>query len=268
MSLVINANPAATAASVNLNGSNAMLQKSLNRLSSGIKITSPADDAGGLAVSMKMAAAIKRTEAVNDNVSNAISFLQTQDGAMATIAEILDRVSVLKTLSADVTKSTSDISNYDDEFSSLKSQLTNLTGEVFNAVSLFNSGSDLAKSVKTNESGSQSVSITAHDISSDISTVTGAANLAALTITNVTSSIQSVASSRAKNGAETSQLQFAAEMLTINRTNLEAANSRIIDTDVANESTQFARFSILVQSGAAMLAQANSTSQIALRLLG
>ena len=111
MGLVINTNTAATSASANLNASNAMLQKSLSRLSSGNKIVSPADDAGGLAVSMKLTAAIRRNDAVHTNVSNAVSFLQTQDGAMKTASKMLDRMSELRTLYDDVTKSslTSDI---------------------------------------------------------------------------------------------------------------------------------------------------------------
>lgn len=98
MALVINSNPAATTASDNLNSSNFLLQKSLNRLSSGLRIQDPSDDAGGLAVSMKMRAAITRTDAVISNVSNAVSFLQTQDGGMETAAQMLNRASELKHL--------------------------------------------------------------------------------------------------------------------------------------------------------------------------
>jgi flagellin len=266
MSLVINSNPAATTASVNLNSSNALLQKSLNRLSSGLRIQDPSDDAGGLAVSMKMRAALTRTDAVINNVSNAVSFLQTQDGGMDTAAKMLNRVSELKTLAMDVTKSSNDVANYETEFTELKAQLTSLLTEKFNGVALFGAGT--TSSVATSEDGTQSVGITVTNLATNMTSVTGAANLAAITIGTVTTAIQNVASSRAKNGAETSRLQFANEMLTINRTNLEAANSRIADTDVAAESTKFARYNILVQSGTAMLAQANASSQIALRLLG
>src|SRR5882757_2294277 len=99
MSVIINTNTAATTAATNLGSANAMLQKSLARLSSGSKITHPSDDAGGLAVSMRMTAAIHRSDAANTNVQNATSFLQTQDGALNTVGKILDRVSELKTLS-------------------------------------------------------------------------------------------------------------------------------------------------------------------------
>ena len=86
-------------------------------------------------------------------------------------------------------------------------------------------------------------------------------------VTKITTAITNVATSRAQNGAESSRLNFNAEMLATNRMNLEGANSRIVDTDIASESTKMARYNILVQGGAAMLAQANSTSQSVLKLL-
>src|SRR5664279_1310576 len=111
MSVVINTNYAATIASDNLSASSTNLQRSLNRLSSGTKIVNPADDAGGLAVSMKLSAAATRQGAVSSNIGNAVSFLQTQDGAMKVTGKILDRISELKTLYGDATKNPSDLSN-------------------------------------------------------------------------------------------------------------------------------------------------------------
>jgi len=264
MSLVINTNTAASTAARNLNHSNSMLQKSLARLSSGSKITAPADDAGGLAVSMKMEAAIRRTDAASTNVANAISFLQTQDGAMKTTGKILERIAELKTLSTDVTKSATDIANYDTEFTALKLELTNQTTNTFNGVDLFG-GTTLT--VETSEDGSQTLDITQADLATDVTDITAAANLAALTTTDISDAITNVATSRAQNGADSSRLGFSADMLAINKTNLEAANSRIVDVDVAQESTRLARNNILVQAGSAMLAQANAASQSALRLL-
>ena len=108
MSVVINTNYAATVASNNLASSNAMLQRSLNRLSSGTKIVNPSDDAGGLAVSMKLSAAARRQGAVQNNIGNAVSLLQTQDGALKVCAKILERISELGILYSDVTKSATD----------------------------------------------------------------------------------------------------------------------------------------------------------------
>jgi flagellin len=268
MSVVINTNFAATVASNNLAASNSMLQKSLNRLSSGSKIVSPSDDAGGLAVSMKLSAAAKRQGAVNTNISNSISFLQTQDGAMKVAAKVLDRISELRTLNDDPTKSLSDKANYNTEFTELQSQLDDIASEEFNGVTLFGT-TDL--SVNVTEGGGTAVTITGRDMAdstSGVGAISGAAALSSLALTDITTAIENVATFRAQNGAEQSHLSFAAELLVVNKANLEAASSRITDVDVASESTQLARWNILVQSGTAMLAQANQSPQIALKLLG
>jgi len=270
MSVVINTNYAATVASNNLSASNSALQKSLNRLSSGSKIVNPADDAGGLAVSMKLSAAAKRSGAAASNIGNSVSFLQSQDGVLKVTGKVLDRMSELKTLYSDPTKNSDDLANYDAEFNALQDELSSLTDEKFNGVALFGSG-DL--SVNVSEDGGQSVALEGRDLSS---TSGGVGGLTASTVTSlndidlsdVTDAIQSVATFRAANGAEQSRLGFASEVLTVNKANLEAANSRIMDVDVAEESTQLARWNVLVQSGTAMLAQANQSSQVALRLIG
>jgi flagellin len=267
MSVTINTNTAATDAAVNLQKSNSRLQKSLNRLSSGNRITSPADDAGGLAVSMKLSASLRRTEAVNVNLANAVSFLQTQDGAMDTANQILSRVSELLVLYTDTTKNSDDKDNYQAEFEQLQKQLLSLNDEKFNGVPMFVNPKD-TKQVVSTEDGLQIIDITVSDLKGTTDPITGATvTLATLAISDVTTAIQSLAKQRAQNGAESNRLAFSSQMLTVNKTNLEAANSRIIDTDVAYESTQVARFNILMQSGASMLAQANAAPQIALKLL-
>jgi flagellin len=270
MSVVINTNYAATVASNNLATSNTMLQRSLNRLSSGSKIVNPSDDAGGLAVSMKLSAAAKRQGATATNIGNSVSFLQTQDGALKVTAKVLDRISELKTLYADPTKSSSDLGNYDSEFKELKTQLSDIAGEKFNSVALFGSAS---LSVKVTEDAQTAVTIKGRDLTSTGTGVgaltgTGVATLADINLSDVTDSIKNVATFRAENGAEQSHLGFAGELLSVNKANLEAASSRITDVDVAEESTQLARWNILVQSGTAMLSQANQSSQSAMRLIG
>ncbi|MEO6875356.1 MAG: flagellin [Opitutaceae bacterium] len=271
MSVVINTNYSATVAANNLARSNEMLQKSLNRLSSGSKIVSPADDAGGLAVSMKLSAAAKRQGAVQQNLGDSVSYLQTQDGVLAVTGKVLERMSELKSLYNDPTKNTSDKANYDSEFSQLKSQLSELSTEKFNGVSLFGSTS---LSVTTTEDGSSTSAVTlaGRDLASTgtgvgVLTASAATDLGAITLTSITSAIQNVATFRAQNGAEQSRLGFAGDLLTVNKANLETATSRITDVDVASESTQLARWNILVQSGTAMLAQANQSAQVALKLL-
>ncbi|HYD82462.1 MAG TPA: flagellin, partial [Opitutus sp.] len=196
MSVVINTNYAATLASNNLAASNANLQKSLNRLSSGSKIVNPSDDAGGLAVSMKLSAAARRQGAVASNIGNAVSLLQTQDGALKVAAKVLERISELKVLHSDVTKSTSDKANYDSEFTALKTQLTDIAGEKFNGVALF--GSSAVGNVNVTEDGATSVSIAARDLSSTGSgvgqiTSTAATSLGSVQLAEVTTAIQNVA---------------------------------------------------------------------------
>jgi len=246
MSVVINTNYAATIAANNLSASTGNLQRSMNRLSSGSKIVSPSDDAGGLAVSMKFTAAIRRQGAQIANIGNQVSSLQTQDGAMKVAGKVLERMSELTSLAADATKTTDDTANYNVEFTALKTQLTSIAGETFNGQALFASGgTDLATAV------------------SGIGATVTTAGIDA----SVQTAIKNVASLRASNGSAQSNLGFQAELLTVNKANLEAANSRIVDVDVAEESTQLARWNILVQSGTAMLAQANQSAQVALKLL-
>ncbi|MBL9206680.1 MAG: flagellin, partial [Opitutaceae bacterium] len=208
MAVVINTNYAATVASNNLAASNSMLQRSLNRLSSGTKIISPADDAGGLAVSMKISAAAKRSGAVNTNIGNSVSLLQTQDGALKVAGKVLDRMSELKTLYSDPTKNATDLANYDSEFTALQSQLTSVAGESFNGKALF--GSSASFSVQVTEDGGTSVSLAARDLTS---TGTGVGALTASSVTDlgdislsaITTAIQNVATFRAQNGAEQSR---------------------------------------------------------------
>lgn len=275
MSVVINTNSAAISASNNLAKSNAMLQRSLGRLSSGSKIVNPSDDAGGLAVSMKLSATIKRTAAVNTNIQNAQSFLQTQDGALQSAAKVLDRMSELTVLAQDVTKNATDRDNYDTEFQELKKQLSAIVVQEFNGVSLFTQpeteSTPATLAVATTESGGQSVSVEKSNLANQLGAALLEGDTTAVSSINtstITSAIQNVATLRAQNGAVSNRLSFASEMLTVNKANLEAANSRIIDVDVAEESTQLAKYNVLVQAGSSMLTQANSSSQVALRLLG
>ena len=245
-----------------------MLQKSLSRLSSGSRIAAPQDDAGGLAVSLKLSAATKRSQTAATSVSNALSFLQVQAGSLKTVASVLDRLSELATLGSDVTKSSTDIANYCTEFNSLVSELNVLQSDSFNGISLFTSGSSTGSlTVYLAQDGSQSMSISQGNLQNSYSTATTFANVTAAGVSGITSAVQSVATLIAQNGAEASRLQFALDSLNINQVNLEAANSRIYDVDVAAETSKLARANILVQAGAAMLTQANASQSIALKLL-
>jgi len=286
----LNTNIVANQASRSLSLNNSSLQKSLQRLSSGSRIASPADDAGGLAVSMRLSASIKRARGVESNINNAISLNQVQDGALATTASILDRMSELRSFADDVTKNSSDIANYDTEFQQLRNQLNNIVGEQFNGISLFASSSDATfgattptanvLSVYTTEAGaggSAVISLSKLALESALSLASNTAlaadstntvSLKSFSVANITQAIENVATLRASNAALNSRMRFAVDQLQTNTTNIEAANSRIFDVDVAKESAVFARNQVLVQSSTAMLAQANGLSGIALSLLG
>ena len=274
--MVINTNVAAMASARSLAGSTTQLAKSLARLSSGSKIVSPEDDAAGLAQSIRFEAQIHRNNAVRANVGNAVSFVQTQDGFLQKVQSALDRMSELSVLSQDITKSNTDRSNYSVEFTQLQNYISDIGGKNFNGVTLF---ATAGQSV-TIDSDAATFSMNAIDMTSTTVT-TGLANIynssssaittttsAASALLNIQTAIQNLADMRARAGANIQRLNMTDDQVTILNENLAAANSRIKDVDVAIESTRYARANILVQSGTAMLAQANILPASALQLIG
>jgi flagellin len=237
-------------------------------LSSGEKITSPADDSAGLAVSMNLTAQMGRNTAAKQNVGNAISFNQTQDGYLQQVNKALNRMSELSVQAQDVTKSSSDRALYKQEFSTLATYVNNVATKEFNGVSLFSSNNmavtvDSDAGTFTNTGVNLGATVYSKLASSDISTTGGAATA----LTDVKAAITQLAKDRANIGANMETLtNYSSQLSTLNN-NLAAANSQIMDVDVAEESTNYAKQNILVQSGTAMLAQANSLPQIALKLL-
>jgi flagellin len=343
MPIVVNTNSAATTASFNLSKSNEALRKSLGRLSSGQRITSPADDAGGLAVALKLASKTNRTAGVIQNVQNSLSYLQVQDSSLQTVGKVLDRMAELRTMAQDVTKNSSDIENYSKEFVELQSQLKQIKNETFNGISLFSSGSysatndpsieradnalkDLVSDPtdaiqfhkygrtlythpggQTND-GSISLNVVnlEHvlevgnldltnrpywDTTNAVASATGVnlgnvednqtfavgngltadgfvESILAISVGAFTNTIEKLAAARAENGAEQNRIMQVEGMLQASLVNIEAAHGRIMDADIALESTRFAKQNVLVQAGAAMTAQANQLTNVALTLLG
>src|SRR5579872_6905557 len=153
VSMVINTNISAQSSAQLLSQSSSMLSKSLARLSSGSKITSPADDSAGLAVSMKLNAQMGRIDAANNNVGNAVSFNQTQDGYLQKVGDALNRMSELAVLAQDVTKSTSDLSLYNQEFNTLGTFIGDVATKNFNGVTLFNGVGGVGLNVVTDSDG-------------------------------------------------------------------------------------------------------------------
>ena len=294
---VINTNMEAILAARSLSDSQQMLGKSLNRLSSGSKIVNPSDDAAGLAVSEKLDAQNLRIGAAQVNVQNAISYVQTADGFLSGMSQILSRMSELGIMAKDVTKSSSDIALYQDEFQQLQQQLRQTIGGggsgtaiggtavtsplgTYNSTELFGSTAAGGYQVTIGEASGQTMLISDMDLrdSGALTSVihqSSGGSFDQLSLTDpsidvvgiVSNAIQQVASERATIGASQSRLQLASSTLNTQSENLQAAISRIKDVDVAQESTQLARYQILVQSGTAMLAQANQMPQSVLKLL-
>jgi flagellin len=266
--MVINTNTTAQAAANSLAANSAHLAKSLARLSSGSKIVDPADDAAGLALSSRLDAHIQRTNAAQANVGNALSFTQTQDGYLKKVAKALDRMSELAILAQDVTKTDSDRSLYQAEFGQLASYITSAASKDFNGVSLFSTN---ALGVTTDAEGGTftmaGINLASATFSSALSASVGTTVGAAAALASVKAATSALAADRANIGAYQARLNAIAEQLTFSKENLSAATSRLRDVDVSDEATEYARYNILVQSGTAMLAQANQMPQTVLRLL-
>jgi len=323
MGISINTNMAAARASHYLSQNNNALQKSLERLSSGKRINQPADDAGGLAVSMKLSGTISRLNGTEKNIANAISFLQVQDGILESAGKIVSRMGELKGLYGDVLKNATDKATYDAEFQDLQGQLFQIAQTQFNGVSLFgtdangNNGtstpnikiglgdfddvnlgtSNRTVSVFTTADGSSGASVSISQtlllsaltfdgaagtnnviFSNREQAVAGVVGLADKSGTSTDSlasfdtnlfakALENVATLRANNGGQVSRLQYAQENVTAQKTNLEAANGRIMDVDIAMESTNLAKQNLLVQASASMVAQATLINDVALMLL-
>jgi flagellin len=269
--MVINTNYSALSSGRQLGESQGMLNKSLARLSSGSKLVNPSDDAAGFAVSARFDAQINRTQAAVDNIGNAVSFSQTQDGYLKKVARALDRMSELSILALDETKSDTDRGLYNNEFTKLGAFVTASSTRDFNGVSMF--GGNVIN-VTVNSEGTSSFAYSAVDLAANTSytAATGSTitttTLATTALTNVKKAINQLATDRATVGANQAALNMYQEQLGVSKDNLTAANSRIKDVNVADESTTFAKYNILVQAGTAMLAQANASPQSALRLLG
>ncbi len=266
--MVINTNLAAQNSAQLLMQSSSMLSQSLARLSSGSKVVSPADDSAGLAVSVQLVSQIGRDTAASNNVADANSYNQTQDGYLQQVSSALNRLSELAIQAQDVTKSDGDRSLYNQEFTTLSNFIKDLATKDFNGVSLFNG---TALSVTTDADGNMftmnAVNLNSATYAALATDGVGTIPNAQQALTDVKTAIAQVAADRAALGANEERLSMYTNTLATLSNNLSAANSVIMDVDVAKESTQYAKYNILVQTGTAMLAQANAVPQIALKLL-
>ena len=328
MTLQISTNTAANKASFYLAQSQKRLSQTLDRLSSGKRLTSPVQDPGSLAVAMKLEASINRISGAVNNVNNGISFLEVQDGMLETAGRIVDRMSELKGLaSQDPMKSEQDQASYDNEFRDLQMQLYDIANMKFNGVSLFanftsdatgavtstetifNAGSqDLSRdnsltiytssegsggskvsvhrllllsaltvnqntdignewSSANNKAGTQEVGYTAEPLTFASQNLSDTLSLKQISVNVITKALENISYLRAQNGASGSRLYFSSDSLAKQKTNMRAALGRIVDADIAEETTNLAKYQVLSQAAASMLSQANSNTEIALMLI-
>ena len=335
MPLNISTNTAAHRASANLSLNQSRLQRAFDRISSGKRISTPVEDPGSLAVSMKLEAAISRLSGAQNNVKNAISFLEVQDGLLDSVGKIVDRMSELKGLaSQDPMKSEQDRASYNNEFKDLQVQLHDISQMKFNGVSLFANytvekgsvealfGADKQSATKDNtisiytsadgasgskvsvhkslllsaltlrmdrtlasgrktdgsDAGSSQVWSTVSNsgksssnstdwVTFAVQSTSDALELDQISVGVISQALENISFLRAQNGGTHSRLAFNSESIVSQKTNMRAALGRMVDADMAEETTNLAKYSFLSQAAASVLSQANSNTEIALMLL-
>ncbi len=271
MGLRINTNVSAFNAARSLNRSTNELNKSLERLSSGLRINRAADDAAGLAISEGFRSQIRGTQVAQRNAQDGISLVQTAEGSLSETTNILQRVRELAVQAANGTQSDTNRAALDTEVQQLLSQIDDIAQDTeFNGIAVLSSaqtvtlqagaqpGQTLAISIsgaKTNDLGVNGISVSAMDI-------------AVSTISTVDIALQSVNTLRSSLGASQNRLEFTINTLAIQEENAAASESAIRDADIARETIGFTRNQILVSAGTTVLAQANVVPQTALQLLG
>lgn len=272
MGLQINTNVAALNAYRNLTGTQGSMQTSLERLSSGLRINRAADDAAGLAISEKLRSQVSGLNQAQANAQDGISLIQTAEGAMNESHAILQRMRTLAVQSASDTNTDDDREQIQKEVTALTTELDGISERTqFNGMTLTD-GTFTGKSLQIGANNGQTMSVSIGDISStgltlsglDLATQSGAA----AAIEDLDTAINNLSGQRADLGALQNRLDHTIKNLGVSAENLAASESRIRDTDMAKEMTNFTRSQILQQAGTAMLAQANQSTQGVLRLLG
>jgi len=279
MALVINTNVASLIAQRNLAVNNSALSKSVQRLSSGLRINSAADDAAGLAISEKLTAQTRSIAVAIRNSQDGISLSQVAEGGLTEIGNILTRMRELAEQSSNGTLGASERSALDNEYSQLQSEIDRISNVTeFNGIKLLDgsqSGTGVTLQVGfqntandriTFFSGVAATDTTQLGITGAFSSISSAAN-AQSALTQIDTAISTVAQRRGTLGAIQNRLDSTVSNLRVSSENLTAANSRIRDADFAYETAQFTKNQILVQAATSILAQANVLPQNALQLL-
>lgn len=272
--MIINTNVTALNAWRNLEIQNGAASKSLEKLSSGKRINRAADDAAGLAISEKMIGQINGLNQASSNAQDGISLIQTAEGALNETTAIIQRMRQLAIQARNDTNGGDDRAQTDLEFKALIAEINRIASTTqFNKKNLLTgSAKNLVLQIGANAGQTMSVTIaTATAGALGVSTISigkSSGGYASAAIKALDGALSKVSSSRAKLGALQNRLEHTVNNLQVASENLTAANSRIRDVDMAKEMASFTKTQILVQSGTAMLAQANQAPQAVLKLLG
>ncbi len=278
---VINTNVNALVAQGALSKVDRQMSVAMERLSTGSRINSAKDDAAGLAISNRMTAQIRGLNQAVRNSNDAISMLQTADGATVEITSMLQRMRELAVQSANDTNGTDDRAYLDLEYSALTSEITKIaTNSEWNATALLGTSASLSFTYQVGANSNQTISVAIGAFAADTgATLSGAStgiglNASITTKTAAQSAIELidlaldyVSSQRASIGAVINRLQYTVDNLTNVSTNTAQSRSRIQDTDFAETTAELTRTQIIKQASTAMLAQANQQPQLVLSLL-
>ena len=273
MGLRVNANPASINAQRNLTNSTGALQRSLSRLSSGLRITRAGDDAAGLAISERFRADIRSQAQAQRHANDGISLLQIGEGAPNEVSSILIRQRELAIQAANGTLGDEERATVNQEFQDLTEEIDRISDVTkFNGTSLLQSGAAIDFQIGIDNTSSDRITISSVNAttsglgtaSAAVSSVSGAQNALAL----IDSAISQVASLRATFGTVQNRLESAIRSLAVAQENSTAAESRIRDVDFASETAELTKNQVLQQAGISVLAQANVSTQAATRLLG
>jgi flagellin len=275
MALTIQTNVASLFAQKNLAKNQAGLASSFNRLSSGLRVNTAADDAAGLAVSESMKSQIRSFTVAERNAADGISMSQSAEGALGEIHGILGRMRELAMQSSNGSLSDTDRGYLDTEFSLLKDEVDRIQGSAkFNGVELISdTTTDVTFQVGLEDDAADQITLSFGGVDlSAVATGGGAAvdsNANALaSLDLIDTAIDAVSDARAGFGAAMNRMEIATSNIQTMRLNLEAANSRIVDVDVASETARMSKNQVLTQAGVSVLAQANQLPQLAFGLIG
>jgi flagellin len=276
MALNIQTNVASLEAQKNVSRNQRALQASFAKLSSGYRVNSAADDAAGLAISESMKSQIRSYSVAERNAGDGISMAQTAEGALGEIHDILGRMRELAMQASNGGLTSTDRGYLNTEFASLKSEITRIQASAkFNGSKLVNAtASTVTFQVGLNNTASDQIAVTFGGVGytallATATVISGAGATAALaTLAKIDTAIGTTSSARSKFGTAMNRLQFASNNIQTMRLNLSAANSRIRDVDVAEETSKMSRNQVLTQAGISVLAQANQLPQLAFGLIG